>query len=161
MNKNRDRGFSYIEMIIALAIMAIMIGLVTISIGTNNRNNVVRTSEKLESLVNQARISALTKGTSNGYLNLTVVGNGIYAYVGEQIAEDNPEAVKSKGEKICSSNLTIQLNGTVQEGVVNSIGFLQSTGGLGYGSKTVMVMHGSNLISSTFQIYQQTGKTYR
>ncbi len=167
MSRN-NRGFSYVEMIIVLAILAIMVAMVTITIGTNNRNNVSRASEKLESLVNKARINALTKGTSNGYLNLAIVDGSVYAYVGEALPADQPSAVKShvlngkvvSGEKICSANLSIQLNGTVSDTAVNRIGFLQSTGGLGSGSPVVMVMHGTNS-SSTFQIYPATGKTYR
>ena len=82
MNKTNNKGFSYVEMIIVLAIMGIMVGFLSISISTNYRNEVSRTAEKFESRVNQARTSALTKGTANGYLNIAYVDKAYYTYVG-------------------------------------------------------------------------------
>ena len=144
MKTNNNKGFSYVEMLMVLAVMAIMIGMVTISIGTINRNTVARTSEKLESLSNKARTSALTKGSQNGYLNLCEVGNGVYVYVGEMLT--NPADVK-----------------------IHRWAFKQSTGGI-IGtidsstpvSGSVVVRKKSNTIKqSAFQIYWMTGKTFR
>ena len=103
--KNNNKGFSYVEMVVVIAIMALMVGMITISISMVNRNNVNRASEKLESMIDKARVSAMTKGTKKGFLNITVVGDAVYAYAGEQVftAED----VKLKGEKICTTKVCI------------------------------------------------------
>ncbi|MBR3040936.1 MAG: prepilin-type N-terminal cleavage/methylation domain-containing protein [Lachnospiraceae bacterium] len=173
MKTNNNKGFSYVEMLMVLAVMAIMIGMVTISIGTINRNTVARTSEKLESLSNKARTSALTKGSQNGYLNLCEVGNGVYVYVGEMLT--NPADVKSKGEKICSAEyeVLIKFLGTdytsSKDKAIHRWAFKQSTGGI-IGtidsstpvSGSVVVRKKSNTIKqSAFQIYWMTGKTFR
>ena len=102
MKKINNKGFSYVEMIVVLAIMAVMVGMIGLSYGMINRNNVNRASETLQSMANQARVNALTKGTSNGYLNIAKVGNDIYAAVGPQytVADD----IKKNGEKVCSAN---------------------------------------------------------
>ena len=163
MNAKNNNGFSYVEMLMVLAIMAIMIGMVTISIGLVGRTNVSRTSEKLESLVNKARTNALTKGKQNGFLNVVEVDGAVYAYVGEMIADDMPEAVKEKGEKLCSADLEIKMveSTTTADKKVHRIGFKQSTGGLLGGSVTVLVKKKNTTKTSSFSIYNQTGKTWR
>jgi len=109
-NNRNNRGFSYVEMLMVLAIMAIMVGLVTISIGLVGRNSVKRTGEELESLIKKARTSALTKGTGQGYLNIALVDGAVYAYVGENL-DKKPGDVKKKGDKICNSDIVITVTG--------------------------------------------------
>jgi len=158
--KNSNKGFSYVEMIIVLAIMALMIGFISITIGTNKRNELSRTSEKLESLINKTRTSALTKGKNQGVLNIAKVDGNIYAYVGNACADDDPEAVKSKGEKLCNGRLEIYVNtDSTEDGKVHRIHFKQSTGGLTGGTVTVMVKRDN--ISSSFRVLGMTGKVKR
>ena len=101
MKKIDNKGFSYVEMIVVLGIMALMVGMITLSYGMINRNNVNRASETLESMAKQARVNAMTKGTSNGYLTVAKVGNDIYAAVGPQYT--TVDDVKKNGEKVCSA----------------------------------------------------------
>lgn len=159
MKGNSNRGMSYVEIIIVFAIGAIMIALVTISIGTVSRTNVNRTAEKVQSLVNQARVSALTHGTANGYLNIAVEGNSVYGYVGESVSDTL--TVREKGEKICPSDVQIIVTGGTVNGAVTQLQFQQSTGGIVSTNPaplvTVMVKK-DNFESSTFQVYKQTGK---
>ena len=161
---SNDKGFSYVEMILVLGIMTIMLAMITISMGTIRRNNVLRTAEKMETLVNKARNTALTKGTANGVLNVAKIDNDVYAYVGTGISElneGNINTFKVKGEKICSSDITIIINGvSTDSGSVAQIGFKQSTGGLDSTlDGTIMVLKGTR--SSTFRIHYLTGKIYR
>ena len=166
MKANQNKGFSYIEMLMVLAIMAIMIGMITISIGTVKRNTALRASEKLETLVNKARVNALTKGTAHGYVNVALYEGAYYAYVGERVPADldndgsleSRKYVKEHGDKICNENATIYFNGLVKNNV-NHIQFKQATGGLVGTSDTISVVCGNT--SSVFRIKPQTGKTYR
>ena len=167
MRKNNNKGFSYVEMLMVLAIMAIMIGLVTISVGLIGRTTVSRVADKMESLCNKARTNALTKGSNQGWLNLAQTGGQVYAYVGEKIADDDVASVKAKGEKICSSDYEIITNfsgsatiGT-SDGKVHRIPYLQSTGGVigGMSGRIIVKKKNSNKTES-FGIYGQTGKVY-
>lgn len=166
MNKTNNKGFSYVEMIIVLAIMGIMVGFLSISISTNYRNEVSRTAEKFESRVNQARTSALTKGTANGYLNIAYVDKAYYTYVGEKLSSAN--SVKSKGEKLCNGNIEI----SITTDAINSgnpykcLSFKQSTGGLLEEDGTIppdykAVMFKRNMQSVSYKIDQYTGKVER
>ena len=174
MRAKNNKGFSYVEMIMVLAVMAIMIGMVTISIGTVNRNTVYRTSEKLESLSNKARTNALAKGKDNGYLNICEVGGGVYVYVGEMVSD--PNVVRSKGEKICSSDyeVGIQFLGTgltwTRDKAVHRWAFKQTTGGIIDGgdpascpatAKVVVRKKNNTVKQSAFQIWWMTGKSFR
>ena len=177
---NKNKGFSLFEMVLVMAIVSIMALMVTISIGTIRRNSVYRTSEKLETYINQARTTALTKGTDNGYLNIARFDDGVYVFVGTKLTSSNE--VKSKGEKICSGDIQIATNapkdgsdsgGVISSGEVRHIGFAQSTGGVSTIQKiaknegdgddvpapkyiTIMVSKGAS--SSTFYIARFTGK---
>ncbi len=164
----RNDGFSYVEMLLVLAIIAIMIGFVTVSIGIVNRNNVARTSEKMESLAHAARTSALTKGGS--WLNIASVDGKIYAYIGESL-DKQPNEVKKKGEKICNNDLVITVSGsyggttsdTVEEEGVQSakvlrIYFKQSTGSPSSETTIIVQKKNNNLKQSSFHIDNVTGK---
>ena len=160
MNRNSNKGFSYLEMMVVLGVMAIIIGLVSVSIGLVGRTNALRASEKLETLANKARTSALSRGDKKGVLNIASSGGNIYAYVGE--SSDDPEFVRSKGELICNDKIEVEIKaGTllkVKDGVLH-VRFKQSSGGLQGGDINVIVKKGNT--SSRFRIYGTTGKTER
>ena len=141
--KNNNKGFSYVEMIVVIGIMALMVGMITISIGTVNRNRVNRASEAMQSMVKKARVSAMTKGATHGYLNVAKEGNSIYAAVGDQLI--TVADVKAQGEKICSGKVYVDFRSpnnpsnlgagfhddysTETSSGVYSLGFKQVTGG--------------------------------
>ena len=154
-----NRGFSYVEMIIAIAILSIMVGMITITIGAVNRNNVRRTSEKIQSLLNQARVNAMSKGTANGgCVNVAKVDGNYYSYVGGTVTD--AQYVKDHGEKLCAGTLTLYFNGNiVNENHVETVQFKQSTGGLKSGSGEFMVKN-NKMESSHFSVYSKTGKIY-
>jgi len=173
MRRTNNKGFSYVEMLMVLAIMAILIGLVTLSVGVIGRNTVSRTLEKVETLCNKARTNALTKGTSSGYLNIAQFNDGVYAYVGEMIEDDNKDKIRKDGEKICSKEYEIGTNFSNNDDPDNTVGlwtgdggihrvaFVQSTGGvIGGLSGRVMVRKKDKIKVESFGIYGQTGKVY-
>ncbi len=165
---NNNKGFSYVEMLMVLAILAIMIGMITLSVGLIGRTSLSRTLEKVESLCNKARTSALTKGKDYGWLNMAEFNDGVYAYVGEKIEDDNKQQVRDKGEKICTKDYEIitNMSGTssgigTSDKNVHRIAFKQSTGGVigNYSGRVIVKKKGTTKVES-FGIYGQTGKTY-
>lgn len=171
MRGKNNKGFSYVEMLMVLAVIAIMIGMVTISVGLIGRTNTRRTSEKLETLANKARTSAMTQGTNKGYLCVAEYRGAVYAYVGSKIAEDNPAEVKQKGIKICSNDMEIRMptdsdpgsGSFTSDGLVHRISFKQSTGGLANGVNLIeiIVRKKGTSKTSSFSIFKQTGKINR
>ena len=149
-----NKGFSYVEMIIALAILAIMTSMVTISIGTVKRNELARTSEKIMSLIQQARANAMTKGPDYGVLEIAKVDGDYYTLIGE--SSGSLDYIKEHGEKLCSGDIDIVIGIPIKEGNVIDMWFRQSTGGLYGGDETVLVKKGNK--SFYFKVDGTTGK---
>lgn len=165
MMRKNNKGFSYVEMLMVLAIMAIMIGMITISVGFIGRNTVSRTLEKVESLCNRARTNALTKGSPNGYLNMAEFGDGVYGYVGKMVQDDDIDYIRENGQKICSKDYEIMTNfvglGSTSDGQIHRIAYKQSTGGvIGNLSGRIIVKKKNTSKTESFGIYGQTGKIY-
>ena len=86
--RRNNKGFSYVELILVMAIMAIMIGVVTISVGTVSRANINRGAEKLESHLERARSNSMARGTDRGTFVLKCENGGYYAYIGDPASAD-------------------------------------------------------------------------
>ncbi len=174
MKRNRNnKGFSYVEMIVVLGIMSIMTAFIALTLGTVNRNNVRRASESIQSKMNEARVSAMSKGTQRGYLMIARYNNNIYTYVGQGIDPTTgdlytAEAISKRGEKLCSPKLNITVAGQEMNGDVGNVVYLQfkqSTGGLNNCSGTisgnqvtVKVANDKDTMVSSFKIFTQSGK---
>lgn len=101
--KNNNKGFSYVELILVIAIIAIVVGLVSLSMGLVGRTNVNRGAEKLYSSLSQARSTSVTRGTERGMLTISCDGNKYYCYIGSLT---NPNADELK-EALVSSPVEI------------------------------------------------------
>lgn len=100
-----NKGFSYIELIVVIGIMAVMVGMASLSISIISRNNVTKAAEKLESAVNQARTTTMAKGSKNGCLEISTDGSAFYYYIGNP---GEPESKKAR-TKFATSPLYVQL----------------------------------------------------
>lgn len=80
--KDNNKGLSYVEFIIVIAIMAIAVGLVSLSMGLVSRTNINRGAEKVSSSLNQARNTAMARGTDRGTIEISFDGATYYCYVG-------------------------------------------------------------------------------
>lgn len=169
--RENNKGFSLFEMVLVIAIVAIMGLFIGISVSTVSRNDVLRTSERLQTMVNKARVNAMAKGSANsngttfggnGWINIAKSGGSYYASVGEY--SEDPEFVKKNGEKIGNGKLTIYVAGTededmVSDTVVRHMGFKQSTGGNWYGSGgSIMFLVKYKNTSSYFSVDGTTGR---
>ena len=165
--RDNNKGFSLFEMVLVIAIVGIMTLFITISISTVSRNDVLRTSERLQTMVNKARVNAMAKGSAtmggggNGWINIAKVGGSYYASVGE--CSDDPQVVKKNGEKIGDGKRTIYVAGEdddkmVTDSTVRHLGFKQSTGGIFTGAGEIMFLVKYKTTSSYFSVDGTTGR---
>ena len=130
MFKKTNKGLSYIELILVIAIMTLMAGLVTITMGTVNRNNLNRASDKVVSVFNEARNNALSKGSDNGYLNITSVDGVIYYNVGKPICDNlDVDFDTQEWDKLTKSPIDFYIGSTkLEDGNTFSFQYKQSSG---------------------------------
>lgn len=126
----RNKGFTYYELLIVIAIMSLMVGFMSIGIGTVYRNNVNRMADDIESSIKGARNNAISKGTANGWANFYYLNNNLYCYVGKEITTSNPvDFTTQHWEKIGSGFDSVSFDTvTLANGTVASLNFKQSTG---------------------------------
>ncbi len=86
--KDNNKGFSYVELILVLAIMAIMIGMLSLSYSYVTSNNVSKAAAKMESVFNTARIVSLSKGSEQGALNIMQEDGKVYYCIGKFDPDD-------------------------------------------------------------------------
>ncbi len=89
-----DKGFSLIELIVVIAIMAVAIGLVTITYTLVHNANVAKAANTLDTAFNKARIQSMAKGTDAGQLTVWITGGVMYYTIGDPDIE-TPTAVNS------------------------------------------------------------------
>lgn len=126
----KNKGFTYYELLIVITIMSLMVGFMTIGIGTISRNNVNRVADDIETSVKAARNYALTKGTENGWANFYYNDKTLYCYIGKEITPSNPvDFTTQNWQKIGNSFDSVSFNTvTLVNGSVASLNFKQSTG---------------------------------
>lgn len=159
-----NKGFSYVEFLIVIGIMAVLVSMVSISMGLISRTNVNRGAEKLNSSINRARNMAMAKGTERSIVKITFDGSKYYCYVG-----NSTNSAQGEEEEIAISPITI---GYCENGSNTEIGitatnplilkFDQSTGSFKamangkYCSKIIVTNEDK---TATITLYPETGKT--
>ena len=141
MRRLNNKAFTYVELLLAIAIMTAMVGFVSLTIGTVHRNDVNRAADKVYSSVNAGRNISLTNGSKNGWCNFTVKNGNLYCYNGPRICDSNPVNFTTQNwEKICAKNIKLMYGAsTLGEGDCLSLNFKQSTGEYnGYKTKTML-----------------------
>ena len=126
----KNKGFTYYELLIVVSIMALMVGFTTISLGAFYRNNVYRYADNIETAVKAARNNAVTKGTSQGWVNFYYSNKTLYAYVGDKISPSNPRDFSTQNwQKVAKNCNEVVVDGVhMGDGTSVSFNFKQSTG---------------------------------
>lgn len=165
--KKNNKGFSYVELILVIAIMAILIGVASLSIGLVSRANINRGVEKVGSSLNQARNSAMAKGYLKGTLEITQVGDTYYYFVGDANST-NKDDIK---EVLVSSPATvgyyIKVDGAetlipVTESNPLVIQYNQSTGSfraMADGNYCTGIVLANGDKEAVIRLYPETGKS--
>ncbi len=89
-----NKGFSLIELIVVVAIMAVAVGLVTITYTLVHNANVAEAANTLDTAFNKARIQSMAKGTDAGQLTVWMTDGVMYYTIGDSAVE-TPTAVNS------------------------------------------------------------------
>lgn len=165
--KRNNQGFSYVELILVIAIMAIVIGIITLSMGLVSRSNVNRGADKLENTLNQARTASMAKGYRNGALTILCQDGKYYYYVGDYNATDDIEENKTE---FANTTISVGYTKVGDEDSLISIGdggrliitYNQSTGAFNT-SPTVGAYIDSIVLSKddkrcVIKLYPETGK---
>ncbi len=89
-----NKGFSLIELLVVVAIMAVAVGLITITYVIVHNANVAKAANTLDTAFNKARIQSMAKGTEAGKLTLWMQGGVLYYTIGDKAVE-SPTAVNN------------------------------------------------------------------
>ena len=152
-----DKGFSLIELIVVIAIMAVAVGLVTITYTIVHNANVAKAANALDTAFNKARVQSMAKGTDAGQLTVWIDGGVLYYTIGDP-ATENPTAVNSAVIDISySDNGSTWLGPNVDLPSVvyrfNSAGMVIQTG---YQPREYMFSYGNRRVDVIF--FLETGK---
>lgn len=82
LNKNDNNGFSLVEVLVVLAITAIITAMAGITIGVINNANVSKAATRFESMLNRSRSESIAKGTDAGRLVITCENGKVYGQIG-------------------------------------------------------------------------------
>lgn len=158
--KNNNKGFSYVELMLVMAIMAILVGLIALSMGLVSRTNVTRGAEKLYSSLSQARSTSLAKGSTRGSLVISCEGGKYYCYVGDPGSPN----VNDLKEELVSSPVEIgyyvQGDDTLYKiapGTSITIQYNQSTGAFASTYTDLVLINGDN--TAAIKLHIATGKS--
>lgn len=77
-----NKGFSIVELLVVVSVMAIMVGFSALSITIVNNMNVSKAARELNSAINTARSTAISKGTDAGTLYIYNTGDGVFYSIG-------------------------------------------------------------------------------
>lgn len=89
-----NKGFSLIELLVVVAIMAVAVGLITITSVIVNNANVAKAANTLDTAFNKARVQSMAKGTEAGKLTVWMTDGTVYYTIGDPAVE-TPTAVNS------------------------------------------------------------------
>lgn len=97
-----NSGFSLIELLIVLAISAILLTIVTIAYAVVHNADVSRAARNFDSVLARARTESMAKGTDAGQLNLYMENGVLYYWLGDPANMDYKE-------EICNSMIDVRL----------------------------------------------------
>lgn len=157
--KNNNRGFSLVELIVVVAIGAILIGASILSIASISGTAAKQCARNIESILNKTRVTTMGKDTAviELYKDLS---DGAYYY--KVTVTNGKGETTEETKKIGRSNLEIRYSTTFDDAskldVSNpiKIEFDRSSGAEKTDISKIWVKHGST--EKTITIYKETGK---
>ena len=117
-----DKAFSLVEVLVVMAIMAILTGGAVASIAIVNNANVNKAANALDNAFTKARTIGMAKGSSY-HFQTVMVGNTLYAYIGDPATGMEKEKISGGGVSVvlpASSDYTFSADGSVR-GVTGNV----------------------------------------
>jgi len=99
--KYKNKGISYIEFILVLAIMILLTTLATVTMSIVNRNNVTKGADRVTTGIAHAKTLSLSKGTNKGSITFAAKGNNVYYYYGTNYGDKY---------SVCTAPCTVVIN---------------------------------------------------
>lgn len=78
-----NRGFSLMELLVVIAVVAVVTGMVGISYSLVTNSNVNAAADKLEYAIRTSRVESMSKGQDNGKLTIVQADGKLYYVIGE------------------------------------------------------------------------------
>ena len=133
MFKHKNKGLSYLELVVSITIGILLTAFFTITVTTAHRNNANRAKDKIEVSVKTARNNALSRGSENGWVNFYYKNNKLYCYIGKELDFDTNKpsltSADQKWELVASNVSKFSFDGVdIPDGLAAGMVFKQSTG---------------------------------
>ncbi|MBR3515789.1 MAG: prepilin-type N-terminal cleavage/methylation domain-containing protein [Lachnospiraceae bacterium] len=155
-----NRGVTLVELLIVLAISAILLGLVGISYSLVSNANVSKAATRLTNIIRTARTTSMSKGTEAGKLTLYEQHGSVYARIGD----GQPEVITKMPVTMTAKYATDYSDTTLASEIVSSeLRFTSSgmlrTAGIGDAqNKYNMFLLTNGRKNMKVLIYLETGK---
>ena len=155
---NNNKGISYVEMIIVIAIIAILTTLGTVTISVVNNANLNKASSGLQQAIASARAQSMARGSDAGKLHVYAKTGGIYYTIGtsgeEQICNGVPKVFNVGSSSVSTHELSGAFNDFYI--VFDSAGMINES--LSTGCPQKIVFNKGRRFNYVY-IYKLTGKT--
>lgn len=79
----KNKGFSLVEILVVIAIMAVMVSAVALSYNIIDKANVAKAARTYDTAIDTARNMSMAKGPDAGVLILSMSGGKLYYQIGE------------------------------------------------------------------------------
>lgn len=175
--RNKNKGFSMIELILVIAIMGIATAMISIGFGYITHANTKSTAKRLNAELSQLQINTMSR-KEHPYMYLYKMGDGYY--IKYSTKEKDTNLTSSNGKLIGNSKIVIRYKGykvdlhdkkmeefseTLRDGTPIRLGFKKDSGAfIGHDGKRyteILVTNTQkNASSYTVKMYQATGKHY-
>lgn len=96
LNEKDNRGFTLVEVLVVLAIAAIITAMAGLTLGVVNNANVSKAATRFESMLNRSRSESIARGTDAGTLTITCENGKVYGQIGT-----------GEKELICNKQITV------------------------------------------------------
>ena len=170
--KKNNKGFSYIELVLVLGIIAVMLSVMALSIGLVSRTNVNKACDNLATLLSQARSETMAKGMDDGSLCIQFEDETYYYYIGSpydsEFDEKKTELVSFPVELKFTINSGADVMYSMSDGDMIVVRYYPSSGAFYLSNVPVDAVSGADFINSfiflkgdqmrTIQCYTPTGK---
>ena len=163
MERNNNKGFSMVELIITIAIMAILTGSFVAAAGYLKYANAKSGAKKINTELSELRIESMSK-MNTPYMYLYNIGGTTYMKV---VAGENANKAKENGlldkntTKVGNAQVTVSCDGTkITDGNAVTITMDKSTGAFLLGPEKIEVASVDGKSSYVIKLVKTTGRHY-